>query len=1607
MEHARREPVDSPNGTAQEGDDHLAELNKRIVALGDPMLVPVACALGTAAFRRRSNIELVGEDLDDLAALVTDAARFLSERRPGEIALRVTQPTDEGGVGIDINTDDGPFLVSTLSAELSRQGLNIRDLLHPILGVERDEEGHVRRITAARHAEHRESWIHVRLAERLDTDERTRLQEVLSAVMHDAQRVTEDFAQLKERVRDMAREVEDNGDTKFSSEVAGEAAAFLRWLLDDHFVLMGARDYALIHDEDGEPVLEAEVGSELGVLTEGGSATYTASSVADHPGLPAQGDQESLLVVSRTAERSTVHRNERMICVTLRRVDGDVFVGERRLLGLLSQKAFAQPATSIPVLRRKLRRILEDEDVVDHSHDERALRTLFEAIPKHELFTVPTQDLRQALVDLLESQKRQSVRLTVRPEYGGASALVTVPRERFNAELRRRVQQLLVDRLGAESVDYHLSLTEGDQALMHFTLNTAEQTPDVRLDELQRKVVELARSWQDRLRGALPPADAEIAERWSAALPQTYTAATTPAEAVGDVAQLERLLSGDGDVRVRVIRSAADRLRVKLFKRGEGIELSGVIPMLESMGLVAIEEVPHRIELSDTDGGGVLHIHDVEVRGGGGAMDLRGDIDGDRLSAALLAVWSGEAAADSLNRLVLLADLDWHDVSVLRAYRRYRRQVGTSFTENYQNEALCQYPDIAHALVELFDARFSPDPPSVGQGPDRKNPEVAADDARSRVVEGLDNVHRLDQDRILRGYLGLVDATLRTNHYMRPRRAWLSLKLDSSRVPDLPKPIPYREIFVYSTDMEGVHLRGGAIARGGLRWSDRLEDVRTEVLSLMKAQVTKNSMIVPTGSKGGFVLKHPPADADALRAGVREQYEVFIRGMLDLTDNVVDGKVVPPERVIREDDDDPYLVVAADRGTATFSDLANGISDEYGYWLRDAFASGGSHGYDHKEMGITARGTWETVRRHFYELDVDVQSEPITISGIGDMSGDVFGNGLLRSKTVELVAAFDHRDIFIDPTPDREASFHERQRLYDTPRSTWQDYDRDIISSGGGVWPRSVKSIELSDEMREMLRVEDEHMSPPALIRAILRAPVDLLFAGGVGTFVKSSKETNDGVGDRANDAIRVNAADVGARVIGEGGNLAVTQRGRIAYARRGGRINLDAIDNAAGVATSDAEVNLKILLQLALDRDEIDEQERDQVLTDVREDVARSVLHSVWRQAWAISREVAISPGGMEAYEQLLTDLEESGRADRRVDVLPTTEEMQRRREAGAGLTRPELGTLLGASKRDLITRLMNSDVPDDPALRPLLVNAFPAAVSERFDHLLDDHRLRRELIATRLAGEIVDRLGITYVSRTAHERGCMAADVASGYWVARQVIDASEHWAAIDELEGTIVPALQLDLTAEIDSLMDACTRAYLREMPVASMSDLIEVDRAALSRLCEYVLELAGSHAALRAGRIGRWVDVGVEQDLAEEIALLAELTLAPDVAAVARRLERSVHAVADAFISVTDRLPLDTLHQKLQTVTPVGNWERWQTRALVDELRDLRRQIATAALAYDQAPDGGDGAAAVDRYLAERETVTERVSSLMKRLNAESEVGLPAVTVVVTALRGIID
>ena len=1625
--------ITQPNTDTTDEAEWLAPVLDRVRQRVEPDKASLVEHFAAAAYRRAATQRLATIDAAEVSAMLVDAFAFMDSRRPGTVALRVFNPTasehgwEARGTVVEANLDDGPFLLTTVTEELARLGLEAADSMHPVMGVRRDDEGRIVGMLPARQAQSRESWIHVELTRRLAEADREKLAARLSAVLGDARRATADFQAMRAQIDEVAFQTRASAGARYRADEIDEAMSLLRWLMDDHFVLLGFREYDLIDTPQGRAA-QVKPGSGLGILQEEDASRWHRPILLDTVEAPLRERMEGgdLLIVSRTNAISTVHRQVRMMYVGVKKVGGDGRVlGEYRFIGLFAQKAYAQPATTIPVLRRKLRQILEREDIVDHSYDERAIRVLFDAFPKHELFAADTDELRHTLVELLEIQKGQDVRVLLRSDESrrSVSVLVAVPRERFNAAIRLKVQQLLVDRHKATSVDYHLTMTERDQALLHFVLHAGSGTlTEVPSEELEQAVVALTRTWDDDLLAALvrshgPVDGRRLASRYIKRFPAGYAETTSVDTAMLDIAELERITAHSSEqfcsMKLRADRENSDLLRFVLYQMGGGVELSQFVPVLESLGLTVVEEIPYRLDTTEQDDGpGLLHIHDFGVRSPSATVDV--ERDGERVATAAMAIFAERAAADLLNRLVVNAGLDWEQVVVLRAYRRYRRQVGTTFSQAYLDAALVEHPDAARALVELFDAKFNPDL-DAGQ--------AAVEQAREAVLRACDAVQRLDTDRILRGYLGMIDATLRTNRYVDfdggTAPPYLSLKFDSAKVPDLPRPVPYREIFVSSPEMEGIHLRGGPVARGGLRWSDRIEDYRTEVLGLMKAQMVKNAVIVPTGSKGGFVLQRPPADPAELRAEVQRQYEVFIRGLLDVTDNVVatdtTSTVVGPPRVRRVDSDDPYLVVAADRGTATFSDVANAISEEYGFWLGDAFASGGSSGYDHKAMGITARGAWVAVQRHFRELDIDVQTEPIDVVGIGDMSGDVFGNGMLRSEAIRLVAAYDHRHIFLDPDPDPAVAYAERRRVYDVPRSSWADYDTAAISAGGGVWDRTAKKIALSEQVRTLLRVAEEELSPPDLIRAILRAPTDLLFAGGIGTFVKASDESHDDVGDRANEAIRVNASQVGARVVGEGGNLAFTQRGRIQFAKRGGRINTDAIDNSAGVDTSDHEVNLKILLATALADGTLQDGERDDLLATMTEEIAEEVLADVYQQTGILSAELASSAAMMDSYEALMEDLEAPASSrtqtaglvvtvlDRDVEILPSTAEMERRRQAGAGLTRPELSVLLGYSKVDLTTRLLASDVPDEEYLLAVLREYFPAEASRRFADEMTRHRLRRDLIATGLANDLVNRMGITYVSRTAHELGVMAADVALAYRVACDVCDAPAVWRAIEEQDGRMAPALQLELKAEVDRLVDAYARTYLRS-GVHPVDELVARDHDAFVRL----------HGDMVAGRLGgsrlrhnvglqHYLDLGVDEELALGVVALRELTLVPDVAAVARLGDHPFDHVAQVFFELTDALPLNRLGSRLRTINPEDPWERWQLRGLVDDLRDLRRAAAAQALASDP---GAGAAHAVNAYVKQRSAALQRVGGILSLLDEQDALSTAAVAVAIRALRGVV-
>ncbi|MDQ3979787.1 MAG: NAD-glutamate dehydrogenase, partial [Actinomycetota bacterium] len=1123
--------------------------------------------------------------------------------------------------------------------------------------------------------------------------------------------------------------------------------------------------------------------------------------------------------------------------------------------------------------------------------------------------------------------------------------------------------------------------------------------PEPPLDDVAREVRLLCRTWDEELAACLATRMDEgwarrLARTWGDWFPASYRDARSPQQAADDVVDLEQLLGGhgsaastvtartgargDGRIRIVLVPDAdSGPARLKVFTAGTDVELSRFLPIIESLGLWAVEEQPFELGREDER----VHLHDFAVTDPSGAPLQAGE-DGPRLAEAALALWHGDAEVDSLNRLVLRADMSWQDVAVLRAYRRYRSQVGTTFTAGYVDDVLVENANITRALLELFAARFDPALDPSGE---------VLEQLRRRVVEACDAVPLLDHDRILRGMLALVDATVRTSRYLRPS-THITLKFDSSAVPEAPRPVPFREIFVNGPTMEGIHLRWGPVARGGIRWSERPDDYRSEVLGLMRAQVLKNAVIVPTGAKGGFVVKRGRYGR-AANPGVQEAYETFITGLLDVTDNVVGETVVPVAR--RRDGDDPYLVVAADRGTAGFSDLANQLSEEHGFWLGDAFASGGSRGYDHKKLGITARGAWVAVRQQFAELDIDIDADGITVVGIGDMSGDVFGNGMLRSDRIQLVAAFDHRDVFLDPKPDPHASYKERARLFALPASSWQDYDRSLLSPGGGVWSRLDKRIELSPEARAVLGVEAEELSPPEVIRAILQAPVDLLFAGGIGTFVRASTEPDHEIGDRSNTEIRVPASSVRARVVGEGANLAFTQRARIEYARRGGRINTDAIDNAAGVDISDREVNLKILLRLALDAGQLTLQERDQLMTEVCDDVIHAVLRDCALQSIAIRRAQVGSPGRMGAAEALMAELEGAAVFDRAVEALPTAEEMEARAKAGAGLTRPEVAVLLAGAKRGLTAHVLHSRMLDQPAMREALVSYFPTLLATRFDHLLERHRLRRELIASVLANDVVNRMGPTFVTRLARDSGALPSIVASAYWSARGVVDASAWWRELDAHAGQRHDEAVVAARDALSELLESLTRDYLRRDEVLDIAGVIARDRPLFQQL-EEALPTIGTraHRRRRSRRVESLIDGGAEEATALRWACLSELEIGPDVAELARDTGRPVTAVAQAFLQLAESLGIDRLRERLSGMPAEDRWSRAAWRGLADDLDELRRVAVRRALEQHPNLDAGD---AVREFLAGRTRRIAQLATVLSEIERDRQAPLEAVAV----------
>ncbi|GHJ99294.1 NAD-glutamate dehydrogenase [Streptomyces sp. Y2F8-2] len=1542
------------------------------------------------AFLQRYYLHTAPEDLTDRDPVDVFGAAFshyrLAETRPqGTANVRVHTPTvEENGWTcshsvVEVVTDDMPFLVDSVTNELSRQGRGIHVVIHPQFVVRRDLTGKLLEVlpdapgAELPHDAHVESWIHVEIDRETDRADLKQITSDLLRVLSDVREAVEDWEKMRDCALRIAEGIQKEPVPQDLPQAQiEEAGELLRWLAADHFTFLGYREYELRDDD----TLAAVPGTGLGILR---SDPHHAGE-DQHPVSPsferlpadarAKAREHKLLVLTKANSRATVHRPSYLDYVGVKKFDenGDV-VGERRFLGLFSSAAYTESVLRVPVVRRKVDEVLKGAGFSPNSHDGRDLLQIMETYPRDELFQTPADELRSIVTSVLYLQERRRLRLYLRQdEYGRYySALVYLPRDRYTTGVRLRIIDILKEELGGTSVDFTAWNTESILSRLHFVVRVPQGTElpelsDADKERIEARLVEAARSWTDGFSEALTAElgeerAAELQRRYTNAFPEGYKADHTPRAAVADLVHLEQLTDEEGgkDFALSLyepVGTGPGERRFKIYRKGGSVSLSAVLPVLQRIGVEVIDERPYELRCQDRT---TAWIYDFglrlpkEVAGNG---DYLGDDGRERFQDAFAAVWTGQAENDGFNALVLSAGLTWRQAMVLRAYAKYLRQAGSTFSQDYMEDTLRNNVHTTRLLVSLFEARMSPE---------RQRAGLELTDALLEELDAaLDQVASLDEDRILRSFLTVIKATLRTNFFQEAPGGkphdYVSMKFDPQAIPDLPAPRPAYEIWVYSPRVEGVHLRFGKVARGGLRWSDRREDFRTEILGLVKAQMVKNTVIVPVGAKGGFVAKQlpdPAKDRDAwLAEGIRS-YRTFISALLDITDNMVAGEVVPPVDVVRHDGDDTYLVVAADKGTATFSDIANEVAEKYNFWLGDAFASGGSAGYDHKKMGITARGAWESVKRHFRELDVDTQSEDFTVVGIGDMSGDVFGNGMLLSEHIRLVAAFDHRHIFIDPNPDAATSYAERRRLFELPRSSWADYDTELLSAGGGVFPRTAKAIQVNAHIREALGIEGKvtKMTPADLMRAILKAPVDLLWNGGIGTYVKASTESNADVGDKANDAIRVDGKDLRVKVVGEGGNLGLTQLGRIEFAQHGGKINTDAIDNSAGVDTSDHEVNIKILLNSVVANGDLTVKQRNQLLAEMTDEVGALVLRNNYAQNVAIANALFQSKDMLHAQQRFIRYLVREGHLDRALEFLPTDRQIRERLTAGAGLTGPETAVLLAYTKITVARELLDTPLPDDPYLRSLLHAYFPTALREKFPEQIDSHALRREIVTTVLVNDTVNTGGTTYLHRLREETGASLEEIVRAQTAARAIFRSAPVWDAVEALDNKVDAAVQTRIRLHSRRLVERGTRWLLNNRPqplqltetVAFFAERVEQVWSELPKL------VRGADLEWWQKIYDELTGAGVPDELATRVAGFSSAFPALDIVSVADRMGKDPMDVAEVYYDLADRLRITQLMDRIIELPRADRWQSMARAAIREDLYAAHAALTAEVLA----------------------------------------------------------
>lgn len=1555
----------------------------------DP-IVSISSSIGVSRHMTKSLDQFTAEllasikwtDYDDVpedvySVLVSQCFEFVQQRPNHQCKLMIDHHNfgAESGLTygrftvINLLNDDVPFLLDSVLGELQAEGITVHMVLHPIITVKRDGDGKLLSLHDAMEQGgpdiHKESFISLHV-EPLSDAMIAKLEQRLMDLMQRVQIVVQDWLPMRNRLTSVASGLSNNT-VRVPLDQLSESIQFLRWALDNNFTFLGMREYVL-KGKGASSQLKPKKGTGLGILRDANMKVLRRGKELSHmtPEVRKFFFSPEPTIITKANIKSDIHRRAYMDYIGVKLYnDAGELAGELRVVGLFTSSAYSSRVSTIPLLRQKLDYVLDTSGTGRESHTGKALTNIIETFPRDELFQISNGLLANYAkeIETLDHAPRIKVLKRVDEFDRFVSLLVYLPRDHFSTRSREKVGSYLAEEFKGRVSAFYPYFTEAPYVRIHFIIGRDHgKTPQRSNKQLEEGIAKLTRLWQDRMAEEISSVHdgdetEELVGQYAEAFPVGYQENYGTERLLDDIHTIEEM-DENRPTAIALhgpLSANKQQLEVTLYNLGQAIPLSKRVPIFENLGFSVIDERSYRIVPDKGEGQPPVCQHIMRLEMAEGAK-LNLEQLRLPLMEAFMAVWSGKAANDRFNQLISRAAMPWHDAAILRGYSHYLRQINVPYDQSYVAEVLVRYPQIAEKLVALFHARFDP--------AEQKTAARRSTALNKKIDAALEDIPSLDDDQIIRHFRNLIMSTLRTNVYQRDAHGegpeTMAFKFDSKSVEGMPEPRPFREIFVFSPKVEGVHLRFGKVARGGLRWSDRPQDFRTEVLGLVKAQLVKNTVIVPTGSKGGFVPKDMPPmpSREQFMAHGVAAYKRFITALLSVTDNLDGKKVVPPQNMVRYDEDDPYLVVAADKGTASFSDIANEISTSRGFWLGDAFASGGSQGYDHKKMGITARGAFEAVKRHFREMDVNIMRQPFTVIGVGDMSGDVFGNGMLLSKATKLLAAFDHRDIFIDPDPDAKLSWAERKRLFELGRSSWQDYDTKLISKGGGVFSRQMKSVPLSDEMRAMLNVDAKALSPNGLIKALLKAEADLLWFGGIGTYVRGKGESNADVGDRANDVIRVAADELNVKVIGEGANLGITQAGRMDFAAAGGRVNTDAIDNSAGVNSSDLEVNIKIALGQAVSSSKLSDAQRNKVLAAMTDGVAARCLENNYRQSLSLTLDQRQGLSDLGFQQRLMRSLEESGLMNRAIEALPDDASLQERQEAGMPLTRPELSTLMGFAKIDLYQALSREEVMDDPYYNDQLKSYFPEEMQGDFASQIRAHPLRRDIIATQLTNDLINRGGITMAMRLLDESGHDSGDMAAAYTVAEAVLKLDDCFAAIDALDNKIASELQLEVYERLRLTTRRMTGWFLHN---GDFSKGLRAEiKAYKTGLARYLKGMKGRKADDQQAMQKAETLLLIEQGLPKELAkMLADLTLQTeglDVVLAAKQAGLDVSKLAVIDQTLDEALHLKALMRATEAVPVVDVYDRWALNAVVSRIQTARRALQINIGQMNAGPDG---------------------------------------------------